>query len=413
MKDSQNVIKKTSNKSLKKIFFISISIKILILIFLYLSNGNDYVGYNNNSVESDDVRYVAGAVYYSQNAKSVIDVEVFISAFERFNDRTGYSKSFSLWYWFVCVVVYSFKSIFALSVINVLFSALTAYYIYKLALLLFNKKAAEYALIIYSFNPYFLIFPLFLYKDQLLALIMVQLFYFLYSYFISKKSKYLLYVLIVLVIFSFLRSGFVFILAAAIIALFCIGEKEYSMTSKSRHIFFTLAICIVPIYFMPSFFNEILDDILRKLAIYVVERQTSGSNTISMFQVSMLSDFYKLPFAFIFGLLQPANLTSQILSISAFVGTINVFGIFLAAGNILAFFDKKIRDLNFTWVIHSLFIITLISSLGISRHYYFMLPFYVIFLSAFLVKKKNVFATLFCSLALALLISVYYLNKII
>ena len=105
---------------------------------MFLLNNGDYGGYNNNSIVSDDVRYVSGALYYSQNAKSVIDTEAFTHAFERLGDRAGYSKSFSLWYWLVCIVVYLFKSVFVLSVINVIFSALTAYYIYQLALILFN-----------------------------------------------------------------------------------------------------------------------------------------------------------------------------------------------------------------------------------------------------------------------------------
>jgi hypothetical protein len=407
------VIKKTSNKLLKGILIISFSIKILILTTLFLLNNGDYGGYNNNSIASDDVRYVSGALYYSQNAKSIIDVEVFTHAFERMNDRTGYSKSFSLWYWLVCVVVYLFKSIFVLSVINVLFSVLTAYYIYQLASILFNKRTAKYALIIYSFNPYFLIFPLFLYKDQLIALLIVQLFYFLYSFFISNKNKYLFYALIVLVLFSFLRTGFVFILAASVLALFFIREKVYSNIFNLKNIFYVLAICIISIYSSLYFFIDSFDIIQHKLIVYVVERKVSGSGAIEMFQISALSDFYKLPFAFIFALLQPANLTSQILSTSGFVGSINLFGIFLATGNVLAFFDKKIRGLNFTWIIHTLFIIVLITSLGISRHYYFMLPFYVIFLSAFIVKKNNFMTTLFCSLPLALLIGVYYLTKII
>lgn len=398
---------------LKKILITSIAIKILILITLSLVNNGDIGGYNTNSIESDDVRYVAGAVYYSQNAKSLIDEEVFTYAFARLDDRTGYSSSFSLWYWFVCIAAYLFQSIFALRVINILFSALTAFYIFKLASILFNNKAAKYAAIIYSFNPYFLIFPLFLYKDQLIALLTVQLFYFLYSFFTSKKNKFLLFALINLILFSFLRSGFVFILAFAFLALFLVREKRFPKISNFSNIFYILVISVVSILFLPFIFVDNLQIILEKLFVYVLERQTSESDTIAMFQISGLSDFYKLPFAFIFALLQPVNLTSQIISISGFVGLINLFGIFLATGNALAFFDKNIRSLNFTWIIHALFVVTLITSLGISRHYYFMLPFYVIFLSAFVVNKNNFITTLFCSLLLAMLIGVYYLTKVI
>ena len=397
----------------KKILIISATIKVLILIVLSLINDGDIGGYNSNFIESDDVRYAAGALYYSENAKSLIDDEVFTYAFERLNDRTGYSESISLWYWFVCIFTYLFQSIFALRLVNILFSVLTAYYIYKLTTILFNKRAAKYALIIYSFNPYFLFFPLFLYKDQFIALIMVQIFYFLYSYFISNKKKYLLYLLIVLLLFSFLRTGFVILIIASVLALFVIREKEYSNNFNLKNFPYFLLTCIVSIYLTSFLLLNNLDSIQAKLFAYVVEREVATSSTISMFQISSLSDFYKVPFAFIFALLQPSNLTSQILSVSGFVGAINFFGIFLATGNILVFFDKKIRGLNFTWIINVLFIITLITSLGLSRHYYFMLPFYVIFLSAFIVKKNNFRLTLLSSLPLAILISTYYLTKFI
>ena len=398
---------------IRKILIISISIKILILIIISLLKNGDIGGYNTNTIESDDIRYEAGALYYSQNANSIIDVDKFTYAFEQFGDYTGYSESFSLWYWFVCIATYLFKYTFFLRIINILFSALTAYYIYKLGSILFNKKAGKYALIIYSFNPYFIFFSLFLYKDQFIALIMVQLFYFLYSYFTSNKNKYLFYVIIVLSLFNFLRSGFSLILIASVLVLFFIREKEYSNRFNLKKFFYFLPILIIFIYFITSYFIDNFDIIQRKLLAYVIERTNNEMDTIAMFQISNLSDFYKLPFSFIFALLQPINLTSKILSVSGFVGVINLFGIFLASGNILALFDKKIRGLNFTKIINALFIITLITSLGISRHYYFMLPFYVIFLSAYIIKGINFRKTLLSSLILTFLIGVYFFTKII
>ena len=353
------------------------------------------------------------ALYYSQNANSIIDVDTFTYAFEQFGDYTGYSESFSLWYWLVCIITYLFKYTFVLRIINILFSALTAYYIYKLGSILFNKKAGKYALIIYSFNPYFLFFPLFLYKDQFIAMIMVQLFYYLYSYFTSNKKKYLFYVLIVLSLFTFLRDGFSVLLIASVLVLLFIREQEYSNRFKLKSFYYLLPILIIYIYFFTYNYIENSDIIQRKLLAYVIERTNNESDTIAMFQISSLSDFYKLPFSFIFALLQPINLTSKILSVSGFVGVINLFGIFLACGNILAFFDKKIRGLNFTKIINALFIITLITSLGISRHYYFMLPFYVIFLSAYIIKGINFRKTLLSSLILTFLIGVYFFTKII
>lgn len=400
----------------KRILILSFSIKILILIALTLINSGDIGGYNNNSIKSDDFRYVSGAIYYSENAKSLIDKEVFTHAFSRLGDYTGYSTNFSLWYWLLCIGAYLFKSIFVLRVMNILFSILTAYYIYKLCLLLFNKKSANFALIIYSFNPYFVIFPLFLYKDQLITLLMVQLFYFLYSYFISNKKHYLIYLLLVLVLFSFLRTGFVFLLGAAILVLFLIREKQflnYTNFSKSKNFIYIFGISILLIYTLPFFLVNNFEIIQKKLVAYIIERQISSSDTISLFQISAISDIYKLPFTFVFALLQPVNLTSQISSVSGFVGIINLFGVFLAVGNCLALFDKRIRNLNFTWIINALFIITLISSLGISRHYYFMLPFYVIFLSVFITKKNNLKIALYCSMLLYFFVCLYYLIKII
>lgn len=399
--------------SAKKYLLFAFAIRILVLAVLNIFSEGETSGYYGNTYLQDDVRYAKGALYYSQNANSLIDHEVFTYAFEQFGDRTGYSELFSFWYWFVCVIAYIFKYILALRIINILFSVLTAYYIYKLASIIFNKNVGKYALIFYSFNPYFIFFSIFIYKDQFIALIMVQLFYCLYRYFITNRNKYLFYVLIFLSLFSFLRSGFSLILIASVLVLFIIREKESLNKFNLKKFFFLLPILIIPAYFTTLYFIDNFYIIQNKLIAYVIERQNSESDTIAMFQISSLSDFYKLPFSFIFALLQPINLTSKISTVSGLVGVINLFGIFLASGNILAFFDKKIRGLRFTWIINSLFIITLITSLGISRHYYFMLPFYVIFLSAYIVKGINFRKTLFISLILTQLIIVYYLTKII
>lgn len=398
---------------MRKVLIISISLKILILIIISLLKNGDIGGYNTNSVESDDIRYEKAAIYYSQNARGVIDEGVFVRAYEQFNDYSGYAESFSLWHWFVCIVTYLFKYTFVLRIINILFSVLTAYYIYKLGSILFNKKTGKYALIFYSFNPYFFLFSFFLYKDQFIALIIVQVFYYLYIYFTSNKNKYLIYVLIVFSPFAFLRTGFSLILITSVLVLLFIRENEYSNRLKLKKFFYFLPILIIFINFMAFYFIDNLDIIQKKMFVYVIEREISESNTIAMFQISDISDFYKIPFSFVFALLQPINLTSKISSVSDFVGVINLFGIFLASGNILALFDKKIRGLNFTWIINALFIITLITSLGISRHYYFMLPFYVIFLSAYIIKRINFRKTLLSSLILTFLIIAFYLTKII
>ena len=398
---------------LNRILIISVVLKLTILALLTLINGGDIGGFHTNTVLSDDVRYITGALYYAQNAKSIIDVEVFTNAFAQIGDYTGYSSDFSLWYWFVCIVVYLFQSVFALRIINILFSALTAYYLYKLGSILFNEKAAKYAAIMYAFNPLFLVFPLYLYKDQLIALLIVQMFYCLYAYFKSNKKQYLLAIIAALVIFSTLRTGFVFILAAVVLALFFRREKGLRGSSSLFNYISAFFMFIISAYVMYFFYIYSFDVIQSKLLAYIVEREVSSSDTISMFQISSFSDFYKVPFAFIFALLQPINLTSQVSSVSSFIGTINIFGIFLATGNVLAFFDKKIRSLNFTWIVHILFLTTLITSLGIYRHYYFMLPFYVLILSGYIAKRNNFRKTLICSAPLALLIGGYYLTKII
>ena len=126
---------------LNRIIITSVALKILILTFLFLFYGGDIGGFHTNTIKSDDVRYVSGALYYAQNAKSIIDSEAFAFAFYQVNDFTGFSSDFSLWYWFVCICVYLFKSVFVLRIINIIFSALTVYYLYKLGSILFNEKS--------------------------------------------------------------------------------------------------------------------------------------------------------------------------------------------------------------------------------------------------------------------------------
>ena len=395
----------------KKYLYYAFAIRILILSILYFFFNGEIGGFSGDTYLKDDVRYAKGALYYSQYANSIIDDDAFTFAFEQFGDYTGYAESFSLWYWFVCITTYIFKSVLFLRIFNIVFAVLTAYYIYKLASVIFNKKVGKYALLFYSFNPYFIFFSSFIYKDQFIALITVQLFYYIYSYFISSKIKFIFYAIFLLVLFSFLRTGFSLILTAFLIVLFFIKEKEYSKRFNLKVFVSFFIVFIISYYLITQYIIDSYSAIQEKLLVYVIERANSETGSIAMFQISSLSDLYKLPFSFIFALLQPINLTSKISSVSGFVGVINVFGIFLASGNILAFFDKKIRSLNFTWIVNALFIITLITSLGISRHYYFMLPFYVIFLSAYITKKDNLIKTIVSSTGLALIIIVFYLFR--
>ena len=403
---------------MRSILITSFSLKIVVLFSIFFLKNGEISGYHGSEVTKDDVRYEEAALFYSQNATSVIDTEVFTIAYEQYGDRTGHSSQISVWHWLVCLTTYFFNYSIFLRIFNVGFSVLTAYYLYRLAFIIFGKKTAKYALIFYSFNPYFIVFSLYLYKDQFVALLLTQIFYFLLKYLKEGRVKNLGYLIVLLAIFSGLRSGFVLVVMVAIIVLLYFGESssrsQFSNTVRqieTKWAFLFLTILAVPIYFGTSYFIDNFWLGQRKFEVYVTGRGQSNTSTISNFQIAKLTDFYRIPFAFIFGLLQPINLTASVNSVGGFVGSINLFGIFLASGNVLAFSDRRIRSIGFTWVINSLFLITLISSLGISRHYYFMLPFYVMFLAAFIVRKGNLERLIKASLALGLLIIGYYLLK--
>ncbi|MDB4652928.1 glycosyltransferase family 39 protein [Akkermansiaceae bacterium] len=403
---------------MRTILFTSFSIKIVVLLSIFFLKNGEISGFHGDTVINDDVRYEKAGLFYSQNATSIIDTEVFTFAFEQYGDRTGHARQISVWHWFVCIFTYLFKYSILLRIFNIGLSLLTAYYIFKLGYILFGKKTAKIGLILYSFNPYFIVFPLFLYKDQLVALVLTQIFYFLLMYLKGGSVKYLGYLVGLLAVFSGLRSGFVLAIIAAIIALLTFRESGsrtqfYSLArySKTKWSLVFLTIFIIPLYFGTTYFIDNFSLGQRKFESYVVGRVDDNADTISIFQITGLIELYRAPLAFVFGLLQPINLTSRIVSIGGFVGMINLFGIVLASGNVLAVFDRRIRSLKFTWIIHCLFLITLISSLGISRHYYFLLQFYVIFLAAFIVRKDNFEKLQIVSFALGLFIIGFYIVK--
>lgn len=404
---------KDNGDILWKTLFLSLVGKTLLLALLSIISDGEYYGFYTNSIASDDVRYVSGALFYSENASSFVDILAFREAFAQYGDYTGYSKTFSIWYWIVCLGVYLTDSIFLVRVLNIGISIATAYYVYKLCFVLFGKKSANYAVVIYSFFPYFFIFPLFLYKDQFAALLIVQAFYFAWLYRTNRKIGNVFKLCITITLFSFLRSGFTLILAASI--LFAIMFRN-NQAKKNLHIintFIIFNIFLILFYVNPNWISESYNVVLHKITVFIVSRQITETATIELFQLSNFYDVYRLPFTFVFALLQPINLTGAVRSPSDLVGSLFIFNIVFMAGNLLSVFHSGFRVPPIVWSIHFLFVLTLISSLGITRHYYFMLPFYTIFLSSYFATRKGLINTLLLSIPFAGVISAYYLLKVI
>ena len=211
----------------KRIFITAVLIRITALLFILVYNNGNIGGYNSQSYLSDDVRYELGAIHYASNARNIFDLEAFRSAFLKYNDYTGYARGFSFWYWFVCVITYTFKSSIVLRLLNMCFGALTALYVFRLSNYIFDRKTAKLAGYFYAVNPYFVFFSIFLYKDQLLALITVVAFYHLYKYARERNVLSLLTVVLSLLIFASMRSGYVVLIAVVFYMLF---RKERNLS---------------------------------------------------------------------------------------------------------------------------------------------------------------------------------------
>ena len=189
-------------------------------------------------------------------------------------------------------------------------------------------------------------------------------------------------ILILLGLSVMLRSGLAVIVAAVV---FLIIKKEggYKITSVQMIIPLILGISGITAFL---FFS--MDSIMLKLTAYVYNYELTSRGMVQYFLIKSPLQVWKYPVSMLFMTLLPVNLTMTMNSWNDLVCCLNVIAFPVAFGNFLYLFFFKMKKDRFWWCMQLLYLITIVTSLEIFRHSYYLLPFTMIFFSVFYTKIK-------------------------
>jgi len=384
-------------------------VRLIIILLIFLLQNYLGTGFMTDVVYHDDVKYADCGLIYSQTAKSLIDVDAFNSAALSVghNARSTY---LNFWFWFVSIVTYITKSIWVIRIINAGFAAYTVKFIYQLAKNMCSDSCATLSAKLFAFLPYSCIFSCFIFKDQLVMLYVVYIVLQISKYRQNQRLEFLniLFTVISLAIIHYSRSGLAEIMLVVIVVSILINFfKTKNKNAKIVSAFLFVAAFILLFNHM----DYIVNTLMEKYYAYVITGRYSTA-TIGIVGLKSFKEFYKFPVAYLFALIQPFSLNKPLDSWISINSYLNITLIPIAIGNLLYLFFTKKGDRYLYWAMLAIYFGAIILSLGIFRHYYFILPFSIINFSDYYNKKKqHIFLWVSSILLLAALIIYYYLVK--
>ncbi len=365
-------------KKINKICLWALGLRVVVLILVAFFSDKLPTGFLSSDIINDDVRYLAGAEVYARTAKSIIDVNALGSAYFNVDDYTiAYGNEFKLWYWMISIGMFLFQNQYLVRLFNIFFAVICIKFIYDIASKQYGERVGILASSLYAFFPYPVIFSCFLYKDQFYTLLVLMMFREIILY--GKNLKFFNYVKLgILIIASIsIRSGLIVPICILLIVIYYSNNKNN--ISKIRLAFFSI-LFIVSVLVI-TFYS--VDTISRKFSAYVLESEVPTSGLISYATIKSYTDIYRYPIAFLFALLLPINTSGTISTWAAVASSLNIVSLPIAIGVLLylLYWGYK-RDTMF-WCIQILYLITIVTSLGIFRHQYYLQPFMMIMFACF------------------------------
>lgn len=385
-------------RELNKLLKIALLVRVVLCVFILV------IGKEIGELYfiSDDMMYESLAKAYIQMSNSIFDLDVLEQI-----GAAGYLHVF--WPYTMCIFAYLFKSIYAVRFLNIILSTIAVKLVYDLTLNISgNHKTAIRAAKLYAFLPYPLIVCCFPIKDIYLTVAVLYAFVLFVKFQNRNKISIIqIIVSILLLIGAYFTRGAIVEIMALFFITFVI--KRFYDSGNISAIFVCIIIVAV---FLFLFGGTILDSFNTKIDDYggYAEMDT----TISAIQMSNITQIYKLPFTYFFASLQPIMLslfspsTLKIWSLIICYGNLTIVPI--ACGNFLYIFCKK-KNLLF-WICSAVMYSAVISlSLGIFRHYLFLLPIEIINYSLYCeqkstVKRKNLIVVVYGIYILILLYSI-------
>ena len=368
---------------IKKICISALVIRLIVLSIVVVFSNNLTTGFLSSEIYNDDVRYQLGAELYAKQAKHIIDSNAIGDAFLQVGDYSvAYGYAFVLWYWIVSIVMYVFHSHVILRIMNIMFAVASVKCIYDIAKHLYGNRVANFASALYAFLPYPVFFSCFLYKDQFYTLLVLLIFRVILLKGARMELRDFGIVAFLIVISTFIRSGLSVIIAFIAIYVY-FRSKGFSISNYN-----TILIIVITIIGTFFLFQYNLDSIDTKYEAYVLNYHDSGSGAASFIAIKSIGHFYRYPLAYLFVMLLPIKTSSSIVSWGDVVGLLNFVVIPIALGNLLYLVFWNIKKSPFFGGVQILYFITIVTSMGIFRHSYYLQPYMMIFFAAFYLRLK-------------------------
>ena len=394
------------DKNVRNICLGAFTVRLLVLSIIVLFSDQLSSGFMSSDIINDDVRYLTGAEIFAKNGKSIFDFSALGDAFMQIGVwQVAEGYEFALWYWIVSELMFIFQTHIAVRIINIIFAVLSVKCIYEISSKLYGINSARIASKLYAFLPYPVFFSCFLYKDQFYTLIILLIFRIIVINGSSLKIKHIISLFVLILLSSFIRSGLSVIILICIMYLYI---KNNNIRIDLKKICFFIPVIIVCLLF---FVNYSLYSLIMKYESYVIDFDNVG-NTIPFLTIKSLLDIYRYPFSYSFIMLLPAaGSFSSLKSWLDITCAFNVVVLPIALGNFLYLLNLTLKKESFFWAIQILYLITIVTSLGIFRHSYYLQPYMMIFFSHFYLSLKN--KKLYKELSFLLILSSFVLLSIL
>mgnify|MGYP000858485095 CR=1 FL=1 len=375
----------------KKIFLTTILVRLFFLILVVLLSTYMEKGFIASHRDVDDWRYEEGGFYYSQNATSLIDSNTFTEAYGRMNDNTGYNLhrpfySTPLWYWVVCIIMYMTKTYWTVRILNIIIAGISSVVIYNFTKKTYGEKVARLTSKLFALLPYPVLFSLFSYKDHLVLLFTFYLLDVSISLKYTRKIKLKTVLISIFAILGMMltRSGLSVILLVLCFSIVFIKDISLKGIFNIKILFFL----IIGLVLISIFYQDIIYKFNAYSSINLDTKE--ANNTISLVLITNIKDLYKLPLIYMFSIITPIGIGSFDNSWFSVVSNINFIMIPIAIGSLLYIFTKKKRDKIVFYSLLGYYLITIIMSTGIFRHYYSLLPITFITFADYIYRTNRV-----------------------
>lgn len=352
----------TWNPELQRTVLLGFVLRLLMLIVIvYLVNDVWDIFY----IE-DDKKYEELAAVYRANASGILDLDLFNKI------TVGYAQTF--WPFVMCVSTKLFGTLYAGRYINIVLSSLCIPVVYKLTRLLSdNEKVAMMAAKLFAFMPITILTACFPIKDIFITLGVLYAF----CIFVALQSG--LKVSIGQVVVCATLMICVYFSRGAVTEMMLLFLIVYYLQKLFREKKYVAALFVLmgAVALFILFHDAIMGAFSTKVEDYggYAADEAVGLNAI---RVTSAADLYKLPLAYAFAMLQPLKLnllavaedTRQWRTVMSYA---NMTAYPVAVCGFLYLFSKK-HNLFFWLSSFVMYAAVIMLSLGVSRHYLFMMP---------------------------------------